>query len=133
MQALRTLSPNQRAWARFKRNRIGYGSLWIMVALLVVSALAELPSQAALHRAASVGELFYAGHFAHYPRSATSLERLLADYFELPVRVRQFHGQWWWLDQFEYGQFLGHDSRRAAFGERGVARRQSNVHRCQEL
>ena len=29
--------------------------------------------------------LFYAGHFAHYPRSAVSLERLLADYFELPV------------------------------------------------
>ena len=38
------MSPNQRAWARFKRNRIGYGSLWIMGALLVVSALAELIS-----------------------------------------------------------------------------------------
>ena len=38
------LSPNQRAWARFKRNRIGYGSLWIMVGLLVISALAELIS-----------------------------------------------------------------------------------------
>ena len=38
------MSPNQRAWARFKRNRIGYGSLWIMVALLVLSAFAELIS-----------------------------------------------------------------------------------------
>ena len=38
------MSPNARAWARFKRNRVGYGSLWIMVVLLVVSALAELIS-----------------------------------------------------------------------------------------
>jgi len=38
------LSPNQRAWARFRRNRIGTASLWIMVALLIVSALAEVLS-----------------------------------------------------------------------------------------
>ena len=38
------MSPNQRAWARFKRNRIGTWSLWIMVALLALSALAELIS-----------------------------------------------------------------------------------------
>ncbi|HYM48826.1 MAG TPA: ABC transporter permease, partial [Burkholderiaceae bacterium] len=25
-----SLSPNQRAWARFKRNRLGYVSLWIL-------------------------------------------------------------------------------------------------------
>jgi len=38
------LSPNQRAWARFRRNRLGTVSLWIMLALLVVSALAEFIS-----------------------------------------------------------------------------------------
>jgi microcin C transport system permease protein len=38
------LSPNQRAWRRFKRNRIGAWSLWVFVALLVVSALAEVLS-----------------------------------------------------------------------------------------
>lgn len=38
------MSPNQRAWARFRRNRIGTWSLWIMVALLVLSALAEVIS-----------------------------------------------------------------------------------------
>jgi microcin C transport system permease protein len=37
----RPLSPNQRAWLRFKRNRLGYRSLWIMAALLLLSALAE--------------------------------------------------------------------------------------------
>ena len=37
-------SPNQRAWARFKRNRLGYASLWIFVVLLVLATLAELLS-----------------------------------------------------------------------------------------
>jgi microcin C transport system permease protein len=36
------MSPNQRAWARFKRNRLGHVSLWIFGVLLLVSTLAEL-------------------------------------------------------------------------------------------
>jgi microcin C transport system permease protein len=39
-----SLSPYQRAWARFKRNRLGYVSLWIFVTLLVISTLAEFVS-----------------------------------------------------------------------------------------
>ena len=38
----RPMSPNQRAWARFKRNRLGYFSLWIFGALLLLSTCAEL-------------------------------------------------------------------------------------------
>jgi type VI secretion system protein ImpH len=38
--------------------------------------------------------LFYAGHFAHCPRSAAALEGILEDYFELPVRVQPLQGQW---------------------------------------
>jgi len=38
------LSPNRRAWARFKRNRVGYLSFWAMLALLALSLLAELVS-----------------------------------------------------------------------------------------
>ncbi len=41
--------------------------------------------------------LFYGGYYAHWPRSAQSLERLLADYFEVPVEVRQFQGAWLYL------------------------------------
>jgi microcin C transport system permease protein len=37
-------SPNQRAWERFKRNRVGYLSLWIFVLLLVLATAAELVS-----------------------------------------------------------------------------------------
>jgi type VI secretion system protein ImpH len=37
--------------------------------------------------------LYYAGHFAHHPRSAAALERMLSDHFALVVRVVQFQGQ----------------------------------------
>jgi type VI secretion system protein ImpH len=37
--------------------------------------------------------LYYAGHFAHHPRSAAALELMLTDYFKLPFRVRQFQVQ----------------------------------------
>ena len=37
-------SPGRRAWGRFKRNRLGYLSLWVFIALLVVTTLAELVS-----------------------------------------------------------------------------------------
>ena len=37
-------SPNQRAWARFRRNRLGYVSLWIFGVLLVLATAAELIS-----------------------------------------------------------------------------------------
>ena len=37
-------SPGQRAWARFKRNRMGYLSLWLFSVLLVLATLGELVS-----------------------------------------------------------------------------------------
>ena len=40
----RPMSPNARAWARFKRHKIGYRALWIFVAMLLVATLAELVS-----------------------------------------------------------------------------------------
>ncbi len=42
--------------------------------------------------------LYYGGLFAHRPRNASSLQRMLEDYFELPVTVQQFQGQWLYLD-----------------------------------
>lgn len=39
-----SMSPFQRAWARFRRNRMGYWSLWIFVCMLLVSTGAELVS-----------------------------------------------------------------------------------------
>ncbi len=42
--AAKPLSPNQRAWARFRRNRIGLVSLWIFLAILVTATFAEIVS-----------------------------------------------------------------------------------------
>ncbi|MFO1271526.1 MAG: ABC transporter permease [Rubrivivax sp.] len=36
------LSPGQRAWARFRRNRVGFVSFWVLAALLLLSLVAEL-------------------------------------------------------------------------------------------
>jgi type VI secretion system protein ImpH len=43
--------------------------------------------------------LHYGGFLAHRRCNAVSLEAMLADYFRLPVRVRQFQGQWLRLDE----------------------------------
>ncbi len=40
----RSTSPNARAWARFRRHRLGHASLWIFLVLLVLSTLAEVVS-----------------------------------------------------------------------------------------
>ena len=42
--AAKSLSPNQRAWARFRRNRLGLASLGVFVAMLAVATVAEVVS-----------------------------------------------------------------------------------------
>jgi microcin C transport system permease protein len=54
-----TVSPNQRAWARFKRNRLGRWSLWLFAAMLLVSAGAEVLSNDKPLVARFEGELFF--------------------------------------------------------------------------
>jgi type VI secretion system protein ImpH len=43
--------------------------------------------------------LYYAGLFAMPCRSATALEQLIGDYFDVPCEVEQFVGAWYPLDQ----------------------------------
>ncbi|MDH5537768.1 MAG: ABC transporter permease [Rhizobacter sp.] len=38
----RPMSPDQRAWLRFRRNRIGHVSLWVFTGLLLLATFAEL-------------------------------------------------------------------------------------------
>jgi type VI secretion system protein ImpH len=42
--------------------------------------------------------LHYSGFFAHRPRCAVALEAILRDYFGFGVQVRQFQGQWLYLE-----------------------------------
>lgn len=53
--------------------------------------------------------LYYAGHFAHRPRSAIALESLLGDYLQLPVQIDQFQGCWLYVSQEEQTRFPGPD------------------------
>jgi type VI secretion system protein ImpH len=48
--------------------------------------------------------LYYAGHFSHFPRNCVSLERILAEYFGLPVEVEQFQGQWLYISPDDQSQ-----------------------------
>jgi microcin C transport system permease protein len=57
--AVKPMSPNQRAWARFRRNRIGYASLWIFAVVLVLTSLAELFSNDRPFVAHVGGKTFY--------------------------------------------------------------------------
>lgn len=43
--------------------------------------------------------LYYGGLLAQQPRSAEGLELMLADYFGVPVKVEQFLGAWYRLDE----------------------------------
>lgn len=59
LSPVRPMSPNQRAWARFRRNRIGYFSLWVFLAMLLLSTFAELVSNDRPLVARYNGELFF--------------------------------------------------------------------------
>jgi type VI secretion system protein ImpH len=63
---------------------------------LVLRAIVGLAGEAESRRMHAADEtvMFYAGHFAHQPRSALALERMLGDYFGLPAAVEQFSGRW---------------------------------------
>jgi type VI secretion system protein ImpH len=61
-----------------------------------LGALVGLGSKPALQRDAvhDYAKLHRAGRFAPHARSAESLEAILGDYFELPIEVRCFTGEW---------------------------------------
>jgi type VI secretion system protein ImpH len=43
--------------------------------------------------------VYYAGLLAQRPRSAQALQQILADYFEVPVKIEQLAGGWYRLDR----------------------------------
>ena len=49
--------------------------------------------------------LYFSGLLAQRPRSASALEQILSDYFEVPIEVEQFAGGWYPLDVGTQTQF----------------------------
>lgn len=62
-----------------------------------------------------VSLLRYAGILSQRPRSALNLETMLRDYFQVPVTVQQFQGQWLRLDEDDQSR-LGGDGATAVLG-----------------
>src|SRR5262249_20371221 len=71
------------------------------------------PREHVLARVEDLALIYYAGLLAHRPRCAISLERLLADYFGVPVRVVQFQGQWLRLDPDSQSQVSAQEEKSA--------------------
>ena len=68
---------------------------------LRVSAWQEIDGEVregGLTRIDDLSLLYYGGFLARRTRCAASLHALLQDYFQLPIEVRQFQGQWLSLD-----------------------------------
>ena len=67
----------------------------------VVASLVGLGGRGLTHRLAAADDLVFrhSAHFSRQPRSAESLERLLRDVYQVPVRVEQFVGRWLELEQ----------------------------------
>lgn len=61
--------------------------------------------------------LYYAGFFAHFPRSSLPLESILSEYFSLPVQIEQFQGQWLYLSDEDLSRM---PSREQALGVNAV-------------
>lgn len=62
----------------------------------------------------------YAGHFAHWPRSAAGLEAVLSDFLERPAHVEQFCGRWVWLEPADFTALPSAAAPEGAFACLGV-------------
>ncbi|HRD84707.1 MAG TPA: ABC transporter permease [Rubrivivax sp.] len=88
------MSPGQRAWARFRRNRLGWVSCWILGAMLLVSLAAELVSNDRPLIAVWQGQWTF-------PAIDNPPERRYGGDFDTPTD---------WKDPFIVGQFARADS-----------------------
>jgi len=92
-----SLSPSRRAWLRFKRNRLGYWSLVIFVALVAVSLCAELVSNDRPLVVRYEGQLYFP-MLKDYPETTFGGNFLTAtDYLDPYIRKKLKEGSNWAL------------------------------------
>jgi type VI secretion system protein ImpH len=75
----------------------------------------EQPREQVLARIDDLALVYYSGFLAHRPRNVVSLEAFLQDFFQLPVTIRQFYGQWLNLDPVNQSR-LGDDNQNNQLG-----------------
>ncbi len=79
---------------------VGLGTPALRQRLRVTARVEEAgqPRERVLAEIDDLALLYYGGLLAQRPHTAVGLAALLRDYFELPLQVQQFHGQWLRLD-----------------------------------
>src|SRR5262249_10363085 len=98
----RTISLFYRAWEKYRlpfayeRTQLDRGRGEVDLCSLCLYCLAGMGTGGLRGRLDIPDEafLFYSGHFAHWPRSASALGSMLEDYFEIPIQILQAQGQW---------------------------------------
>jgi len=113
----RLVSLFHRAWEKYRlpfsyeRSRLESGAEGADPVTTTLYCLVGLGTDGLRGRLSVADEafLYYAGHFAHHPRSALGLEGLLQDYFGMPLRVEQAQPQWLTLDEEDRSLMPGGD------------------------
>lgn len=114
--------PQPDAFTQALYSAIGMGTPGLRNRLRVAYWDSENPEQPdrTLARIEDLSLIFYSGLLSQRPRGATALRALLEDYFQIPVEVKQFHGQWLQLDPLSYS-CLGEGEANNALGLNTVA------------
>ena len=102
--AVKSMSPNQRAWARFRRNRIGYVSLWCFLVVLVLATFAELVSNDRPLVARYDGQLYFP-LFKNHPETTFGGDFGTPTDWSDPLVAEQFAkpGNWAFFTLNRYG------------------------------
>ena len=88
---------------------LGAPSLRNRLRIVVRSGAEDARQERVLARVDDLALAYFAGLLSHRPRNAVSLERLLEDFFGIPIRVLEFQGQWLQLDPENQSQVGAED------------------------
>jgi type VI secretion system protein ImpH len=95
----RMVSLFYRAWKKYRFDVICEQGDWKRFSRYLLSLLG-LGTEGMRNRQAIADDalIYYSGLLAQRPRSAQALQQILADYFDVPVAIEQFCGDWYRLD-----------------------------------
>jgi type VI secretion system protein ImpH len=89
--------------------------------LFALTGLAQPAARSQLDAIPARSLLFYSGILVSQPRSVIGLRLMLADFFGVPVKIRQFIGRWRKLDRAQWTVLGGPRNRNTRLGSNAVA------------
>jgi type VI secretion system protein ImpH len=101
------IKPEPDAFTRALFSLVGVGLKPLRNRLCISAAFRDPQGYPRERRLAAIDDfslLYYCGYLSHRPRCALVLQTLLRDYYQLPIDVKQFQGQWLRLDSSNQSQ-----------------------------